>query len=399
MKRYDFDKRLDKGRYAIKWNYDLIQREENGKVPEDFIPMWVADMDFACPPHIVEAIERQASLGIYGYCEPMAPLQQAVCWWMQARFHWAVQPQWISVLPSVVAALNVAVRTLTAEGEGVIIQTPVYAPFSGVVKRAGRRLVENPLLDVNGHYEMDFDLLEKQAADPSTKVLLLCSPHNPVGRVWREEELRQLADICLAHHVTVISDEIHADIVYPGYVHRPLLSLSEAYQQCFIHLTAPSKTFNVPGLTTSVAVIANAQLKQAFDAMQQALSLCCYNVFGLEGLTAAYSPDSEPWLLELLRYLLENVCQLEQFLKEHLPLITMQRPEGTFLCWLDCAQLGLSDGILKEKLVTEAGIICSAGPWFGQGGAQHIRLNIGCTHETLQNACDRLAEAFQQKQK
>lgn len=385
--QYDFDREIDrKCTCDLKWNKTLLEARLSATVAEEFIPMWIADTDFACAPHIVEALKRRADKEIYGYCAPMAPFYEAVCWWEKKRFGWTVQPGQITVLPSVVAGINIAIRACSEEGDGVIIQPPVYDPFSEIVKLTGRKVVSNSLICTDGYYEMNFELLKQQAADSSNKAMILCSPHNPVGRVWKTEELVRVAEICLENGVTLISDEIHSDIVFRGHVHHPLLSLDERFQKNVIMLTAPSKTFNIPGLKCSLAIIADEKLKLKFDHMQLAMSLDVRNTFGLEGAMAAYSPESEPWLEQELAYIEDNVDLVCSFVRDHLPGVAVRRPEGTFLCWLDCSALGFSEEELLRRINLDAGVICIQGSWFGEGGAQHLRLNVGCTRAILKKA-------------
>ena len=393
--QYEFDREIDrKHNCDLKWNKALLEARLSATVAEDFIPMWIADTDFACAPHILEAVRARTEQEIFGYCGPTEQFYEAVCWWEKQRFSWDVQPKQITALPSVVAGINIAIRAFSKEGDGVIIQPPVYDPFSDIVRRTGRNVVNNPLKKVNGRYEMDFELLERQAAEPSTRMMILCSPHNPVGRVWSREELTRLADICIRNEVLLISDEIHSDIVYEGHTHYPLLSLSGDYGAHVIHLTAPSKTFNIPGLKCSIAVIADEGLKHRFDEMRLAMSLDIRNTFGLEGVMAAYSPASEPWLREELAYLKGNIAFVSSFVKEHLPEIEMEEPEGTFLCWLDCKGLGLPEEELLRRINLEAGVVCIPGTWFGPGGENHLRLNVGCTRAILQKALLKMEQAI-----
>lgn len=393
--QYDFDREIDrKDTYDLKWNKDLLEARLGRQVADDFIPMWIADTDFACAPHIVEALKRRAEKEIFGYCGPTSEVYRAFDWWTETRYQWEVLPGQIIILPSVVAGINIAIRAFSKEGDGVIIQPPVYDPFSEIVRRTGRKVVSNSLKKVNGRYEMDFDLLERQAAEPDNRILILCSPHNPVGRVWTVEELRRLAGICIRNQVLIISDEIHSDIVFEGYTHHPLLSLSREYGRHVIHLTAPSKTFNIPGLKGSIAVITDTSLKKQFEEMQLAMSLDVRNTFGLEGITAAYSSESVPWLEAELAYLKGNIELVASFVKEHLPEIVTEQPEGTFLCWLDCTALGFTEEEMLRRINMDAGVVCVPGTWFGEGGENHLRLNVGCTRANLRNALQRIESAF-----
>lgn len=388
---YNFDRVVDRTHtYDLKWNKETVAAKQEAPLRQDFIPMWIADTDFACPPHVVEALSTRVSKEIFGYSSPMSPFFDAVCWWQQQRHGWRVLPEWISGIPTVVAGVNIAIRATTDVGDGVIIQPPVYDPFARIIEMTGRQVVCNNLLRTAEGYRMDYDQLDKLAAEPRNKLLVLCSPHNPVGRSWTAEELCRLADICLKHGVTMISDEIHSDIVFGG-KHHPLPALSEKYAEHTILLTAPSKTFNVPGLKAGLAIIPNVKLKQSFDNQCKEMSLDIHNTFGLEGVIACYSPKSEPWLTELLAYIEGNFALVEQFLQQHLPKITMRRPEGSYLCWLDCSALGLSDDALLRRMSEDAGVIFVAGTWFGSGGEGHLRMNVGCTRATLQRALERMA--------
>lgn len=391
---YDFDRKVDRrATNDMKWHAAPVSAYLGCQVREDMIPMWIADTEFACPPVIVNALRTRVEKEIFGYCAPGPDFYRAICWWQQRRFGWQVQPEWISVGPTVVAFINVALHAFTQSGDGVIIQQPVYDPFASIVQHTGRTVVNNGLLCKNGRYEMDFELLERQAADPANKMLILCSPHNPVGRVWTEAELRRMADICLANDVLVVTDEIHSDIVYSGFRHAPLPALDERYADAFIYLNAPGKTFNVAGLKVSYAIVPNQQRKKALDAMQTALSLDVKNTFGLEALTAAYTPEGEAWMLQELAYLEQNAAFAQRYVTEHIPGAALVPPEGCFLCWLDLSGTGLSDEQILKRVVVDSGVVCVPGPWFGKGGEGHLRLNIGCPRALLETALERIALA------
>lgn len=390
-----FDREYDrKSTHDLKWNRTGVESYLGQDVREDMIPMWIADTDFGCMQEIVDAVKKRAENGIYGYCAPGPDFYQAVAYWEKARFAWEIETGWISVLPSVVSGINVAIRAFTREGDGVIIQTPVYDPFISIVKRTGRTPVYNCLKAVDGHYEMDYEGLEELAADPKNRMLILCSPHNPVGRVWKEEELRQLAEICISHDVMIVTDEIHSDIVYEPSRHIPLLSLEKRYAEHFIHLSAPGKTFNVPGLKISFALIPNPEIKAAFDAMQLAMSLDIRNTFGVECVRACYTEEGEKWLAGLLAYLKGNAELVSEFVRKEMPGVHMEMPEGTFLCWLDFTDYGMTDEELLKRVNLDAGVVCVPGGWFGAGGEHHLRLNIGCQRKTLTAALERMKAAI-----
>lgn len=388
---YDFDRKVDrKSTNDMKWHAKAVSSYLHRPVPEEMIPMWLADTDFACAPVIVEALRERVDKEIFGYCAPMESFYQAVCYWQKMRFDWQVDPAWITYIPSVVAGINIAIRTFSKEGDGIIIQQPVYDPFASIVKNDNRKVVNNGLLCRDGRFEMNLDELETLASDPENTMMILCSPHNPVGRVWTKEELRAVADICLRHGVMLVSDEIHGDIIYDGHVHYPLLSLDEKYAQNFIHLTAPGKTFNVAGLKASMSIIPNEEIRNAFVKTQVAMSLDVKNTFGLESVIAAYTPAGYEWAKQEIMYMQKNVDFVENYVQEKMPEVSMIRPEGTFLCWLDLSGLKLGDKEIFKRVTLDAAVICVPGTWFGPGGEEHLRLNVGCPREMLTEALERI---------
>lgn len=391
----EFDREFDRRDTCdLKWRKAGVAAYLNQDIRDDMIPMWIADTDFGCMDEIVEAVKARANLGIYGYCAPGQDFGERIAFWERERFGWQIRGEWLTSLPSVVSGINIALRAFSGEGDGIIIQTPVYDPFITVVKRTGRRPVFNQLKEMDGRYEMDYEGLEELARDPKNRMMILCSPHNPVGRVWTEEELRKLAEICLKYDVMIVTDEIHSDIVYKGHRHIPLLSLDPQYEDRFIHLSAPGKTFNVPGLKMSFALIPNAEKKRAFDEMQLAMSLDIRNTFGVECIRACYTPEGISWLERLMEYLDGNAERVCRFVKEELPGVRIMKPEGTFLCWLDFTGFGISDEELLKKVNLDAGVVCVPGEWFGPGGEHHLRLNIGCQRKTLDEALGRIKNAL-----
>ncbi|MCI9510226.1 MAG: pyridoxal phosphate-dependent aminotransferase [Angelakisella sp.] len=387
---YNFDRLIDrKSTSDIKWRTQGLRAFLPVDVSEDFIPMWIADMDFACPPCIVDAVTARAGQEIYGYCAPRDGYVEALKWWYGTRFGLELKREWLSVLPTVVAAINMGIRAFTQPGDQVIIQQPVYDPFASLVAKTGRELVNNALLFRDGDYYMDFDLLEKQAADPRAKVLILCSPHNPVGRVWTKEELARLGEICKRHQVLVISDEIHSDIVFSGHSHTPFPLASDA--PCIL-CTAPGKTFNVAGLRASNIFIFDPELKKQYDTTCAAHSMPGSSTFGLAAVEAAYSPAGAEWLAQLLAYLEENARLVDRWAKEHHLGFTM--PQGCFLCWLDLSPAGLTDQEIQTKIIVGQEVVCVPGPWFGPGGEGHLRLNIGCPRSILEEALRRIASVL-----
>lgn len=394
----EFDREYDRGStHDLKWRKEGVDAYLGQKVRDDMIPMWIADTDFGCMKEVTEAIKARADFGLYGYCSPGDDFYQAVMYWEKERFRWEIEKSWITALPSVVSGINIAIRAFTKPGDGVIVQTPVYDPFISVVQRTGRKPVYNCLVKQDETYRMNFDELARLAEEPDNKMLILCSPHNPVGRVWSKEELCQLGEICLKHGVKIVTDEIHSDIVFGENRHYPLLSLEGRFEKEFIHLSAPGKTFNVPGLKMSFALIPNPEMKKEFDQMQLAMSLDIRNTFGVECVQACYTPQGQKWLGELLDYLWKNVELTEDFLKKNMPKVKMKKPEGTFLCWLDFSDYHMTDEELLNRINLQAGVVCVPGGWFGKGGEHHLRLNIGCQRRILREALERICIAVEKE--
>lgn len=358
---------------------------------DEVLPMWIADMDFASPPAVVEAVCRRAQHGVFGY-----PLRDddyfcAIIDWLKQRQGWDVQAEWIAHTPGVVPAISVAVQTFTSPGDGVLIQTPVYPPFFSCVTNNGRKVVENQLQLVDGRYEMDFDdLASKLTAD--VKLMILSSPHNPVGRVWTEPELKRLAALCSSRGVIMLSDEIHGDLVFPGYRQIPLATVSPEAAAYTITCIAPSKTFNIAGLYESSIIISDPHLRKKFCDAVTALEISGGNVFGIAALKAAYRHGG-PWLDELMPYLLENANYLEAGIRELVSPVVMIKPESTFLAWLDFRGLGMDAIELRQFLICEAKIGLNDGKTFGALGEGFARLNFGCPRSVLADALVRLATA------
>ncbi len=356
----------------------------------DVQPMWVADMDFAAPPAVVRALQQRAAHPVYGYTKTPESLYQALIAWLQTRHRWQVKREHILLCPGVVPSLYAAVAAFTEPGDSVIVQPPVYFPFFSAVTTTGRRLMENPLLLKNGRYEMDFDHLE-QCAKNGARLMLLCSPHNPVGRVWRRDELQTLLDIAARHNIIILADEIHADLVYPDYQHTALAALAQAGQHV-ITAVAPSKTFNVPGLGLSALVANNPahrkKLAKAFDQLHVSPG----NPFSLAAFEAAYAAG-EPWLDALLAYLQQTRDQVAATLQQSLPGIRLIPPQGTYLLWLDCQALGLTDKQLQQFFVEKAGLGLSPGVLFGKQGSGFMRMNIGTPRNNVELALEKMRRA------
>jgi cystathionine beta-lyase len=385
----DFDQVIERR------NTDCIKYDAavaRGK-PEGLLPFWVADMDFQVPDPVLAALHRRVDHGIFGYSEPdparyFAPLQK----WYRTHHNWVPEQAWLVKTPGVVFALATAVKAFTKPGDSVLIQQPVYYPFSAVVVNNGRRLVNNPLVLQDGTYHINFADFEKKLVENQVKLFILCSPHNPVGRVWSETELRRLGDICLRHQVLVVADEIHADFVWPGFKHRVYASLGQKYAQQAVVCTAPSKTFNLAGLQVSNIFIPNPELREKFTAEITRAGYSQLNTLGLVACEAAYR-DGEEWLTALRAYLLENLKFTRRFLQEKLPLVKLIEPQGTYLLWLDFRELGLNEDQREDLLLRRAKLWLDSGAMFGKDGDGFERWNITCPRATLEQGLTALAAA------
>ncbi|WNC15654.1 MalY/PatB family protein [Brevibacillus brevis] len=385
--QYNFDKVIDRFHTAsVKWD-----EQEKLFGQKDLLPLWVADMDFQLPAPVLEAMRARVDHGIFGYTERPESYYEAVIGWMQRRHGWQIQKEWICYCPGVVPALSYLVQSFTKPGEKVMIQPPVYPPFSGVVTANGREVVENPLKYEDGRLTMDFDDMRSKM-DPDVKLFILCNPHNPGGRVWTREELTELGNICMENNVMVISDEIHGDLVLKGHTHIPFASISEEFAQHSIVCTAPSKTFNMAGLQTSNIIIANEEWRNAFQHTLNILSLRLTNTFGVVATESAYRYGDE-WLDQLLEYLQGNLAFLTSFIESRIPKIKVVQPEATYLVWLDCRELGMDEKSLQRFLLTQAKVAVNQGYTFGQGGEQFIRLNIACPRSILEEGLKRIEQA------
>jgi len=388
--KYDFDQVIDRRRTgSLKW--DFCERALGEK---DVIPMWVADMDFPAPPPVVEAIRKRAEHPVFGY--PIAPRSywESIMSWMRDRHGWEVKRDWLSRSPGVVPALSLCISAFTGPGDKIVIQTPVYRPFFSSVENSGRRLIRNSLKFENRRFAMDLDGLESQI-DARTRMLILCSPHNPVGRVWTREELERLGKICAARDLLVVSDEIHGDLALEGHRHTPFASISEELASRTVTLLAPSKTFNIAGLSTSVVIASNPKLLGLYEAQMQSLGLTMGNVFGITALEAAYALGRE-WLEELLVYLKGNVDFAEEFVAGRIPGVRLIRPEGTYLALLDCRDLGLEQPALNEFFLRKAKVYLDDGTIFGGELAGFERMNLACPRSLLRRALENIETAVKE---
>jgi len=380
--KYNFDDIIDRSNsYSIKH-----EPSWRGK-PDDVLPMWVADMDFTTPPCVQEALARRARHGIFGYSEPDTAYFDVVGKWFKERFNWDTQRDWLLITPGVVNALYIAIRALTKPGDGVVIQQPVYYPFEAAIRQTGRELLVNELAYSDEHYNIDFQDFEEKIKQ--AKLFIMCNPHNPVGRVWVKDELTRMGEICLRHGVIVISDEIHEDFIFPGNKHLVFAALSDDFADMTVTCTSPSKTFNLAGLLHANIFISNKIMRDKFKEEYAHSGLSQPGLMGLDACKAAYEGGTE-WLSQLLDYLAENMLLVKSYLSKNIPKIKFIEPEGTYLAWLDCNELGLSAKKLDDVIVNNGKLWLSAGYSFGKGGAGFERMNVACPRSVLQNALERL---------
>lgn len=385
---YNFDEPvIRQGSKSVK--YDL-RKEVFGR--EDVIPMWVADMDFKTPPFIIDGIKERLNHEILGYTVRHEAWFTSIADWMKKRFSWQVDKDWISFSPGVVPAINICTLAFTEPGDSIIVQTPVYYPFFAAVTNHGRKLVYNQLKENDGQWGFDIPDLEKKASQ-GAKMLILSHPQNPIGRVWRPEELLQIAEICLKYNILIISDEIHSDLILPGYKHTPMASLSEDIANITIGCFAPSKTFNLAGMSTSSMIISNSDNRKRFNEIIKSLSITSGNIFGTEASIAAYT-YGEKWLEELLVYIQGNIDYLIKRLEKDMQLIKAVKPEATYMVWLDCREMNLDNEELNSFFIEKAGIGMNQGSVFGPGGDGFMRINLACPKATVIKALDNIEDAL-----
>ena len=384
----DFDKVVDrKNTSCLKYDF-AVKRG----MPADILPLWVADMDFKTSSYIQDAVAAQAEHGIYGYTESGASYFEAVQSWFLTHYDWKVEEKWLVKTPGVVFALAMAVQAFTQENDAVMIQQPVYYPFSGVIKDNGRRIIDNMLVqDEVGNYHMDIADFEEKIVKEQVKLFFLCNPHNPVGRAWTREELEKIGDICYKHHVLIVSDEIHADFVY-NRKHQVLVNLKKEYEEITITCTAPSKTFNIAGLQVSNIFIPDNQLRHRFKRQIAASGYSQLNAAGLAACEAAYRYGEE-WYNGVKAYIRENISFTKKFLEERISKVKMLEPEGTYLVWVDFRALGLSNRELEDLIIHKAGLWLDSGAIFGAAGEGFQRINVACPRVTLQTALEKIETA------
>lgn len=385
--KYNFDEQITReGTNCIKYDF---RKEVFGK--EDVLPLWVADMDFRTPDFIINALRERLDHEILGYTFRPESYHEAITNWIQRRHGWTIQKEWISFSPGVVAGLTLAIESFSAPGDEVVLQPPVYSPFFDSVRLTNRNLIQNPLKLMNGRYTFDLDDLKQKVTD-KTKLLLLCNPQNPGGMVWNRDELMALAVFCMEHKILVISDEIHSDLIFKDSKHIPFATLSDEVAENCIVCMAPSKTFNIAGLSTSFVVIPNKRLYTGYERTLRIPHLHMGNLFGTAALQAAYT-FGDDWLAQLMDYLWANYLFLETYLNVNLPEVTVMKPEATYLIWLDFSAFGLNDDQLYNKIV-EAGVGLNRGIQFGKQGSGYMRINIGCTRAMLKEALEKIVKTF-----
>jgi cystathionine beta-lyase len=384
------------------WNFDepasregtdcikYDRREETFGV-KDVIPMWVADMDFNTPDFIVQAIQKRLGHELFGYSYKPEEYFQSIISWIRARHNWHLEKEWISFSPGIVPALNFCTLAFTNPGDNIIVQPPVYFPFFSAAESHGRNLLYNKLTESDGNWSMDFNSL-LDSIDDKTKMIIISNPHNPVGKVWSPEDLGILADICLKHNIIMISDEIHCDLVLPGFTHTPMASLSEKIAENTITLIAPSKTFNLAGLSTSSVIISNPVLRKLFNRVVDNLHVGSGNIFGTTASIAAYTYGHK-WLDALLDYIDHNIEFVKDYCREMIPEIIAVPPEATYMIWLDCRKFGMTGKELQSFFVNKAGIGMNEGSSFGPGGEGFMRMNLGTTHQTVMKAMEQIEKA------
>lgn len=377
--KYDFDKTIDRrATNSYKWD----------SAPEGVLPMWVADMDFRTAPAIIDALQKRVAHGIFGYTRVPDAYYDAVTSWFSRRHGWDIDREWIIYTSGVVPAVSAVIKALTVPGDKVIVQTPVYNCFFSSIRNNGCEIVSNPLRRTADTYEMDFDALERCVADPRAKVMLLCNPHNPAGRVWTPDELTRLGNICLRNGVTVVADEIHCELVYQGFKYTPFASLSDAFLHRSVTCVSPSKAFNIAGLQIANIVAFDNDLRSRIDKAININEVCDVNPFGVAATIAAYN-EGEEWLNQLVDYLHGNYEAMAEFCRCELPEFPITRLEGTYLVWMDCSSLGIPSDALEHALLDDARLWLNAGTMYGAEGEGYMRWNIACPRSVMLDGLNR----------
>lgn len=386
--KYNFDELIErKGTGTMKW--DNLAKQFGS---DDLLPLWVADMDFRSPQPVIDAIISRATHGIFGYTRVRDSYFQSIINWYSRRYKWELNREWFVFAPGVVPAIILAIRAFSRPGDGVIVQSPVYYPFYESVELNGRHIINNPLKLDNGRYEMDFEDLENKAKDPRARLLILCNPHNPVGKVWNREELSRLGEICNKNGIIVIADEIHSDLRYPGIPFTNYATISEEFAQNSITCTAASKTFNLAGLQISNIIIPNRKLRQKYENIVDASKTVRPNSFASEAVEAAYN-HGEEWLGELMEYIGGNLEFLKGFIHDNIPRVEVIEPEGTYLVWLDFRKVEPDPEKLEKLMLGRAKVALDEGYIFRNGGEGFERINIACPRPILEKALVQISDA------
>lgn len=386
---FNFDEVVSRvGTNCTKWD-TFVQRNK----PQDALPMWVADMDFKVPQAIEEAMQKRISHGVYGYSIIPDDYYEAIVSWMKRRHDFEVNKEWIVPTPGVVTAIKICVNAFTKEDDTIIINKPVYYPFDYSIDLNHRKIIENPMIFDNGKYTMDYEMFEKAIIENNVKMFILCNPYNPIGKVWKEEELKIIGEICKKHHVIVVCDEIHQDFVYTDHIHIPFYNVDESFKDFSIILTAPSKTFNLAGLQTSNIIIADEKLRETYQSTMNRYGVNAPNFLGIIACMTAYN-ECELWVDEMLEYVYDNFMYFDHFLKTNLPQIKLIQPEGLYLAWVDFRECGLNKDELEKTMLEKAGLWLDEGHIFGTGGAGFERFNLAVPRSVLEDACQRLLKAF-----
>ncbi len=391
---YDFDTPIDRrGTNSYKWD----------SVPyDDVLPLWVADMDFATAPCVQEAVKRRAEHPVFGYVRVPDSYYRSVIEWFDRRHGFGMEREWIIYTSGVVPAVSATIQAVCEAGDKVLVQTPVYNCFFSSIRNSRCQTADSPLRLVDNRYEMDFDDLEKKAADPAVKLMLLCNPHNPAGRAWTRDELQRVGDICLKHNVLVVSDEIHNELTMPGKSYTSFGTLGEPYLTNAVVLTSPSKAFNIAGLQIANITVKSPTLRRKINRAINVNEVCDVNPFGVEALQAAYTKEGEAWLEELREYLGGNYRALREFVGERMPELKVVEMEATYLVWVDCSAMGMESDVLEERLMEEQHVWFNAGKMYQPEGSRFVRINIACPRERLREALRRFevfARGILQKEK
>lgn len=384
----------------MKYNFDEITQRRGSNSykwdaaeEDDVLPMWVADMDFRTSPAITNALAKRVQHGIFGYTKVPQAYFDAVIGWFGRKHNFPIQKEWILFTSGVVPALSAIIKALTSPGDKVLVQTPVYNCFFSSIRNDECEMVSNKLVYADGKYTIDFEDLEKKATDPQVKLLLLCNPHNPVGRVWELEELKKIGEICLRNNVIVVSDEIHCDLVYPGHTHIPFASISDEFRMNSVTCTAPSKTFNLAGIQVANIIATDEEIRRKIDKALNINEVCEINAFAVEALIAAYN-EGDDWLDELKVYLYDNYLLLSEFFKSYLPHLPVLPLEATYLVWIDCSALGLASKEIADKLLLKENLWINEGTMYGEAGEGFIRINIATQRDRLVRGLKKIRNQF-----